>query len=219
MAGNSIGWPLETRHSPPPPPPSCQYSMPRLSPSKFQVGGRSRSIDAHPRSTPPCLVDRRSGCQRHRILLWREALTGPLAPCTPRFVGVVTPPDPAPQTQFPPHPVPFVALSHIGCGGEHPPNFTVKGKTSCAARSASAWEGRQGAEAAPASSGTVPLLPPDNAFPHHLRTSNVDHFLPPEHYLEVPTGTFTEPEWGRTVRFQGQPLEPLCQPVNPWANQ
>ena len=31
-------------------------------------------------------------------------------------------------------------VSHIGCGGEHPPDFTAMGLTECEAMPAPAWE-------------------------------------------------------------------------------
>ena len=40
-------------------------------------------------------------------------------------------------------------MSHVGCGGEHPPNFTVLGMTECEGhRRRRAWEGGRGAAAA-----------------------------------------------------------------------
>ena len=55
------------------------------------------------------------------------------------------------------------------CGGEHPPNVTVLGKTWYEALLAPAREGRQGTKAAPVSRGTtVPLSPPKVMFPHRL---------------------------------------------------
>ena len=57
-------------------------------------------------------------------------------------------------------------ISHIGCGGEHPPDFTAMGLTECEAMPAPAWEGRQGAEATLVSRGTtVPLSPANTTFP------------------------------------------------------
>ena len=68
-----------------------------------------------------------------------------------------------------PEPLALCYVSHKGGGGEHPPNFTVKGINECEAFLAPAWEGRQGAEAARVSRGTpVPLPPTKNIFPRWL---------------------------------------------------
>jgi hypothetical protein len=56
-------------------------------------------------------------------------------------------------------------ISHVRCGG-HPPDFMVVRKILCETPPAPAWEGRQGAQAAPAGKGTtVPLSPTENRFP------------------------------------------------------
>ena len=55
------------------------------------------------------------------------------------------------------NPLGLCCISHIGCG-DHPPDFMILGQILCGAWPAPAREGRQGAEAAPVSSGiTVPL--------------------------------------------------------------
>ena len=82
-------------------------------------------------------------------------------------------------------------MSHIKCGGVRPPNFTVKARTG--ALPAPAWEGRQGAEAAPVSRSTAAPLPPANTFPRWPGTSDADDFLPDIQkqcvHPEVPTAT------------------------------
>ena len=80
-------------------------------------------------------------------------------------VYISSPRPPRPGDREPPGPV---LHSHIICGGEHPPNFTVLRKALCGAcrRPHWRWEGRRGAEAALVSGGaTVPLSPRKTTFP------------------------------------------------------
>ena len=91
---------------------------------------------------------------------------------------------------------PPAQCSHAS-GGEQPPGFIVLGM--CGTR-APAWEGRQGAEAAPVNRGpTAPLQPAKSTFPRWPGTSDADSFLPnaPNQCVhpEVPTTTLTQPPW------------------------
>ena len=65
---------------------------------------------------------------------------------------------------------PPLHISHIRCGAQLPPNFTVTAIAECEALVPPArWEGCQGADAALANRGTtVPLSPIQNAFPSGL---------------------------------------------------
>ena len=51
------------------------------------------------------------------------------------------------------NPQALCSISHIACGGEHPPNSTVMGMTEGEVLPGRVWEGRRGAEAALASRG------------------------------------------------------------------
>ena len=80
-----------------------------------------------------------------------------------------------------PPPPPF---PHHISDGEHPPNFTVLGKTLCEALPAPAWEGHQGVEAAFVSNGTtVPLSPRKNTVLQWLGTSNVNNLFLKTHII------------------------------------
>ena len=73
-----------------------------------------------------------------------------------------------------------------------PANFTVMEMTLCEASPAPAWEGRQGAEAAPVRRGTtVPLSETEIAFPKWRGTNNVNLLNTQNRcaHPEIPTGT------------------------------